>query len=127
VMRKVAPRVQFKLGFDGNFVRGTSPYLNLPQFPLNPASPPAAQQVSLNALQPQGTLDFNYVRPTGSIAVNLYKGFTYEMAWAYYGFTIPGTQFPAGLALTPTNPAFPSLQLESFNGSTATFSVPYAF
>lgn len=125
VMWKVAPRVTFNVGFDGNFVRGTSPYFNLPQFATG--TPPALQQVSLNALQPAGTLNFNYLRPTSSVAVNIYKGFTYEMAWAYYGFLVEGTQFPAGLALTPTNTALPSLQLENFNGSTATFSVRYAF
>jgi hypothetical protein len=127
VMWKVVPRVTFNLGFNGNFVRGTSPYFNLPQFPLNPASSPALQQVSLNALQPAGTLNFNYLQPTSSVAVNIYKGFTYEMAWAYYGFDIQNAQFPAGLALTPTNSALPPLQLENFNGSTATFSVRYAF
>ncbi len=125
VLWRVIPRVTFNVGFDGNIVRGTSPYFNLPQFATG--TPPGLQQVTLNQLQPPSTLNFNYVRPTTSIAVNIYKGFTYEMAWAYYGFNIHGAQFPAGLALTPTNPALPPLQIEDFNGSTATFSVRYAF
>jgi len=124
-MWKLVPRVTFNLGLDGNFVRGTSPYFNQPQFATG--TPPPLQQVTLDTLQPAGTLNFNYLRPTSSVAVNIYKGFTYETAWAYYGFDIQNALFPAGLALTPTNPAQPSLQLENFNGSTATFSVRYAF
>jgi hypothetical protein len=113
------------LGFDGSFVRDRSPYFNEPQFATPPA--PALQQVSLNQLQPAGTLNFNYLKPNASIAVKLYKGFSYKMAWNYYGFDVVGSQFPAGLALAPTNPLLPSLQLENFNGSTATFSFRYSF
>ncbi|MGA7920870.1 MAG: hypothetical protein WCA38_14490 [Candidatus Acidiferrales bacterium] len=122
---KVTPRVTATLGFDGSFVRGTSPYFNEPQFATAPA--PALQQVSLNQLQPNGTLNFNYLKPNASVAVKVYKGFSYKMAWNYYGFNIAGSQFPAGLALTPSVPTLPSLQLENFNGSTATFSFLYAF
>ncbi len=129
LMWKVTPRVMAALGFDGSFVRGSSPYFNQPQFgsPTAGAPAPALQQVTLNALQPSGTLNFNYLRPNGSVTIQLYKGFSYKMAWNYYGFNIAGTQFPAGLALNPTNAALPSLQLENFNGSTATFSFRYAF
>jgi hypothetical protein len=122
---KVTPRVTATVGFDGSFVRGTSPYFNEPQFA--PAPAPSLQQVSLNQLQPSGTLNFNYLKPNASIAVKIYRGFSYTMAWNYYGFNTVGSQFPAGLALTPTNPALPSLQLENFNGSTATFSFRYSF
>ena len=128
---KVTARVTAQMGFDGSFVRGTSPYFNQPQFgsALPPPAPPTPplQQVTLNQLQPNGTLNFNYLKPNGSITVDLYKGFSYKMAWNYYGFDIAGSQFPAGLALSPTNPALPSLQLQNFNGSTATFSFRYAF
>jgi hypothetical protein len=113
------------LGFDASFVRGTSPYFNQPQFATPPAPP--LQQVALNQLQPGGTLNFNYLKPNASIAVKIYKGFSYKMAWNYYGFDIVGSQFPAGLALTPTNASLPSLQLENFNGSTLTFSLRYSF
>jgi hypothetical protein len=122
---KVTPRVTATLGFDGSFVRGTSPYFNQPQFATPPAPP--LQQVSLNQLQPGGTLNFNYLKPSASIAVNIYKGFSYKMAWNYYGFDVVGNQFPAGLALTPTNPSLPSLQSENFNGSTLTFLLRYSF
>lgn len=126
---KVTPRVTATLGFDGSFVRGTSPYFNQPQF--GSAAPPPLttppQQVTLNQLQPNGTLNFNYLKPNASIAINLYKGLSYRVAWNYYGFDIAGSQFPPGLALTPTNPSLPSLQLQNFNGSTATFSFRYAF
>ena len=121
----MTPRVIATLGFDGSFVRGTSPYFNEPQFATAPA--PALQQVTLNQLQPNGTLNFNYLKPNASVAVKVYKGFSYKMAWNYYGFNIAGSQFPAGLALTPSVPTLPSLQLENFNGSTATFSFLYAF
>jgi hypothetical protein len=49
------------------------------------------------------------------------------MAWNYYGFDIAGSQFPAGLALSASNASQPSLRLQNFNGSTATFSFRYAF
>ena len=122
---KVTKRVTASLGFDGSFVRGISPYFNQPQFAPSPA--PALQQVTLNQLQPSGTLNFNYLKPSGSIAIDLYKGLTYKMAWSYYGYDISGSQFPPGLALNPTNPLLPSLLSENFNGSTATFSFRYSF
>lgn len=125
---RVTARVTAQMGFDGSFVRGTSPYYNQPQFGSAGAPPaPPLQEVTLNQLQPNGTLNFNYLKPNGSITIDLYKGFSYKMAWNYYGFDIAGNQFPAGLALSPTNPALPSLQLQNFNGSTATFSFRYAF
>ena len=120
---KVTKRVTATLGFDGSFVRGSPPYFNQPQF----ATSLALQQVTLNQLQPSGTLNFNYLKPNGSIAIDLYKGFSYKMAWNYYGFDIAGSQFPAGLALSASNPSLPSLLLQNFNGSTATFSFRYAF
>ena len=126
---KVMPRMTAALGFDGSFVRGSSPYFNQPQFGSSTTggATPALQQVTLNQLQTSGTLNFNYLRPNGSITIDLSKGLSYKMAWNYFGFNIAGNQFPAGLALTPTNAALPSLQAEDFNGSTATFSFRYAF
>jgi len=123
---KVTPRVTAQLGFDGSFVRGSSPYYNQPQFATTTPAP-ALQQVTLNALQPEGTLNFNYVKPYANLTVDLYKGLSYKMSWNYYGFNVAGNQFPAGLALTPTYASYPSLQLENFNGSTATFAVRYSF
>ena len=125
LMWRVNARVTATLGFNGSFVRGTSPYFNEPQFATG--TPPPLQQVTLNTLQPAGTLNFNYLQPTGSIDIRVYKGLSYKMAWNYYGYDIAGNQFPAMLALTPTNPLLPSLQLENFNGSTATFAIRYAF
>jgi hypothetical protein len=129
LMWKVTPRMMAALGFDGSFVRGSSPYFNQPQFGSSTtgAPAPALQQVSLNQLQPSGTLNFNYLKPNASITIDLSKGFSYKMAWNYFGFNIAGNQFSAGLALTPTNAALPSLQAEDFNGSTATFSFRYTF
>ncbi|HUO33733.1 MAG TPA: hypothetical protein VMU43_01965 [Candidatus Acidoferrum sp.] len=121
---KVNNRVSAQAGFDGSFVRGTSPYFNQPQFATTATT---LQQVSLNTLQPSGTLNFNYLKPYAGITIDLYKGLSYKMNWNYYGFNVTGTQFPAGLALTPTYATYPSLQLQNFNGSTATFGVRYAF
>jgi hypothetical protein len=122
---KITSRVTTTLGFDGSFERGTSPYFNEPQFATAPV--PALQQVTLNRLQPNGTLNFNYLKPNASLAVKVYKGFSYRMAWNYYGFNIAGSQFPTGLALNSSVATLPSLQLENFNGSTGTFSFVYAF
>src|ERR1700690_313182 len=129
LMWKVTPRVRAEIGFDGSFVRGSTPYFNQPQFgsAMTGGATPALQQVTLNQLQPSGTLNFNYLKPNGSVTIDLCKGFSYKMAWNYFGFNITGNQFPAGLALTPTNAALPSLQAQDFNGSTATFSFRYAF
>jgi hypothetical protein len=74
--------------------------------------------VTLNALTPSGTLDFNYVKPYGNVVIDLYKGLSYKMAWNYYGFNVKGVQNPSGLATIP---------MQDFNGSTATFAFRYAF
>jgi hypothetical protein len=103
---------------DGTVVRGTSPYFNQPQFAAATAPAPALQQVTLNALTPSGTLDFNYVKPYGNVVIDLYKGVSYKMAWNYYGFNTKGVQNPSGLATIP---------MQDFNGSTATFALRYAF
>src|SRR6202161_86846 len=95
---KPMKRVTATVGYGGSFVRGNSTFLN--------------------PLTPSGTLDFNYQRPYGSIAIDVYKGFTYKMSWNYYGFNETGATNPFGLA---------AIQLQDFNGSNATFSVRYAF
>jgi hypothetical protein len=113
---RVTKRVSAALGFDGSFTRGTALYFNQPQFATS--TPPALQQVTLNPLTPSGTLAFNYLRPTGSITVRVYKGLSYRAAWNYYGFNNKGFPNPAGLAPIPS---------QDFNGNTATFSASYAF
>jgi hypothetical protein len=95
---KPMKRVTATLGYGGSFVRGNSTFLN--------------------PLTPSGTLDFNYQRPYGSIAIDLYKNVTYKMSWNYYGFNETGTTNPFGLA---------AIRLQDFNGSNATFSFRYAF
>jgi hypothetical protein len=98
MMWKPVKRVTTILGFGGSFVRGST--------------------IFLNPLAPDGTLNFNYLMPYGSIAIDLYKGLTYKMAWNYYGFNQKGNTSPFGLAAIP---------LQDFNGSNATFSIRYAF
>jgi hypothetical protein len=98
VMWKPVKRVTATLGYGASFVRGNT--------------------IFLNPLTPSGTLDYNYQMPYGSVAIDIYKGFTYKMAWNYYGFNETGTTSPFGLAAIP---------LQDFNGSNATFSFRYVF
>jgi len=98
VIWKPMKRVTAMLGYGGSFVRGNTTFLN--------------------PLTPSGTLDFDYQRPYGSIAIDVYKGVTYKMSWNYYGFNETGNTNPFGLA---------AIQLQDFNGSNATFSFRYAF
>ncbi|HEY4739977.1 MAG TPA: hypothetical protein VIH76_05215 [Candidatus Acidoferrales bacterium] len=98
VMWKPVKRVTAMVGFSGSFVRGST--------------------IFLNPLTPSGTLDFNYQTPYATIAIAIYQGFSYKMAWNYYGFNETGNTNPFGLA---------AIQLQDFNGSNATFSFSYAF
>jgi hypothetical protein len=91
-------RVTVAVGYSGSFVRGNT--------------------IFLNPLTPSGTLNFDYQRPYASIAFNVYRGFTYKMAWNYYGFDTTGETNPFGLA---------ALRSQDFNGSNATFSFQYSF
>jgi hypothetical protein len=98
VIWKPGRRVTVAVGYSGSFVRGNT--------------------IFLNPLTPSGTLNFDYQRPYASIAFNVYRGFTYKMAWNYYGFDETGATNPFGLA---------ALQSQDFNGSNATFSFQYSF
>jgi hypothetical protein len=98
LMWKPAKRVTTALGYGGSFVRGTT--------------------IFLNPLAPSGTLNYNYQMPYGSVTIDVYKGFSYKMAWNYYGFNEEGNTSPFGLAAIP---------LQNFNGSNATFSFKYSF
>jgi hypothetical protein len=91
-------RVTTVVGYGASFVRGNT--------------------IFLNPLTPSGTLDYNYQRPYASIAIDVARGFTYKMAWNYYGFNETGNTNPFGLA---------AIQLQDFNGSNATFSFRYSF
>jgi hypothetical protein len=98
LMWKPVKRVTATLGYGGSFVRGNT--------------------IFLNSLAPSGTLDYNYQTPYGSIKFDIYKGFSYKMAWNYYGLNEAGNTNPFGLGFIP---------LQDFNGSNATFSFRYAF
>ena len=74
LMWKPSKRVTASLGYAGSFVRGNT--------------------IFLNPLAPSGTLDYNYLTPYGSIAIDLYKGFSYKIAWNYYGFNRKGKHEP---------------------------------
>jgi hypothetical protein len=98
VMWKPSNRVTVALGYAGSFVRGNSTFLD--------------------PLAPSGTLDYNYQSPYGSIEFALYRGFSYKLAWNYYGFDQQGNTSPFGLAPIP---------LQNFNGNNFTSSFRYAF
>ncbi|MGC1202359.1 MAG: hypothetical protein WA879_12495, partial [Candidatus Acidiferrales bacterium] len=98
VIWKPTRRLTTMLGYGGSFVRGNT--------------------IFLNPLTPSGTLDFNYQKPYVSVAIDVYKGLSYKMAWDYFGFNEVGNSSPFGLAAIP---------LTDFNGSNATFSLRYSF
>jgi hypothetical protein len=98
VMWKPYKRVTAMLGYAGSIVRGNTTFLN--------------------PITPTGTLDFDYVEPSVSLAFDLYKGLIYKTAWNYYGYLDAGIANPPGLAPLPS---------QTFNGSNVTFSFRYAF
>ncbi len=98
MMWKPYKRVTAMLGYSGTIVRGNTTFLN--------------------PLSPTGTLDFNYLKPTASLAFDLYKGLVYKTTWNYYGYNDHGVANPVGLAALPS---------QDFNGNIATFSFRYAF
>ena len=98
LMWKPVARLTGTVGYSGSIVRGSTTFIN--------------------QLTPSGTLDYNYVTPYASIAIDIYRGFAYKMGWNYYGFEQEGNTSPFGLAAIP---------LQNFNGSNATFSFRYAF
>ncbi len=111
VMWKPVKRVTASLGYAGTFAGGSTLFLN--------------------PLQPAGTLAFNYQKPFASIQIDVYKGLSWKMAWNYYGYN---SKSPINTSVPVTNANAPnglyelgSIPAPDFNGSTATFSVRYAF
>jgi hypothetical protein len=119
VMWKPMKRVTASLGYAGTFVRGSEVLRN-----GSTVLPP------LNALQPVGTLAFNYQKPYATVILDLYKGLSYRISWNYYGFNGkgPSPNNVPGLAFAPNAvPPAEAFTSEDFNGSTATFALRYAF
>ncbi|MBZ5695679.1 MAG: hypothetical protein LAN36_10005 [Acidobacteriia bacterium] len=114
VMWKPMKRVTTTLGYAGTFAGGTE----------------RGGTLFLNPLAPGGTLAFNYHKPFASIQIDVYKGLSWKTAWNYYGYN---SKTPINTSVPITNPNSGGVyQLEpipgpDFNGSTATFSVRYAF
>ncbi len=98
VMWKPVKRVTAMLGYSGSIVRGNTTFLN--------------------ANSPSGTLDFNYLKPFVSLAIDIRKDLTYKTAWNYYGYNDHGFPNPIGLAAIPS---------QDFNGSNITFSLKYSY
>jgi hypothetical protein len=95
---KATKRLTAMIGYGGSFVRGNT--------------------IFLNPLTPSGTLDYNFQRPYASIAIDLYRGLAFKVAWNYYGFNQTGNTNPFGLA---------TIQSQDFNGNNATVSLRYSF
>lgn len=98
VMWKPHKRVTASVGYSGTIASGKTLFLN--------------------PLQPTGPLDFDYLKPSASLMIDLYKGVSYKTAWNYYGYNDHGVANPAGLAALP---------LQDFNGNNITFSLRYSF
>ncbi|MGB9067413.1 MAG: hypothetical protein WCC21_02485 [Candidatus Acidiferrales bacterium] len=98
VIWKPVKRVTASVGYGGSFVRGNT--------------------IFLNPITPSGTINYDYQRPYGSLAIQVYQDFSYIMSWNYYGFNQLGNTNPYGLA---------TIQSQDFNGSNATFSFRYSF
>ncbi len=98
MMWKPVKRVTAAVGYAGSIVRGSTLFIN--------------------PRQPTGPLDFNYLKPNVSLALEIYKNTIYKTAWDYYGYNDRGIANPVGLAALP---------LQDFNGSNVTFSLQYSF
>jgi hypothetical protein len=99
VMWKPHKRATLMLGYGGSIVRGNTTFLS--------------------PLAPTGTLDFDYIKPFASLAIDIYKGVTYKTAWNYYDYNNHGgAANPVALAPLPS---------QAFGGSNLTFSLRYAF
>jgi hypothetical protein len=98
LMWKPLKRVTAMLGYGGSIIRGNT--------------------TLLNPLTPTGTLDFDYIKPFASLALDIYRGLSYKTAWNYYNYNDRGVTNPPGLAPLP---------LQDFNGNNVTFSFRYAF
>jgi hypothetical protein len=116
-MFKPVKRVTMSLGYAATFVGGGSGI-------LNPVVGPGL--LPLNPLQPGGTLAFNYQKPFASILVDVYKGLSYKTEWNYYGYNSK-TPTNISIPITGGTYALEPIGAPDFNGSTATFSVRYAF
>ena len=117
VMYKPMKRVTISLGYSATFVGGTSGV-------INPVVGPGV--LSLDPLEPSGTLAFNYQRPFALIQVNVYKGLSYKTQWNYYGYNSKGP-INTSIPITGGTYSLEPIGAPDFNGSTATFSVRYAF
>ena len=117
VTYKPMKRVTVSLGYAATFVGGGSGI-------LNPVVGPGL--LSLDPLEPSGTLAFNYQQPFALIQVAIYKGLTYKTQWNYYGYNSKGP-INTSIPITGGTYALEPIGAPDFNGSTATFSVRYAF
>ena len=114
---KPVNRVTVSLGYSGTFVGGSSGV-------LNPFAGPGV--LSLNPLQPAGTLAFNYQKPYAMFQFDVYRGLSYKTEWNYYGYN-GKAPVNTSVPITGGTYALEPIGSPDFNGSTATFSVRYAF
>jgi hypothetical protein len=100
IMWKPVPRLTTGVGYAGTFVGGNT--------------------LAIDPLQVPGTLAFNYQKPYARAIFDMYKGLSYRMTWAYYGYNGKGQPSNAIQGLAP-------IPIPDFNGSTVEFALRYAF
>jgi hypothetical protein len=100
IMWKPVPRLTTGVGYAGTFVGGNT--------------------LAIDPLQVPGTLAFNYQKPYARAIFDMYKGLSYRMTWAYYGYNGKGQPSNAIPGLAP-------IPIPDFNGSTVEFALRYAF
>ena len=91
-------RVTAMLGYNGSIVRGNTTFLN--------------------PLQPTGTLDFNYLKPFVSLAIDIRKDLTYKTSWNYFECNDAQNRQSGWPGMIPA---------QDFNGSNITFSLKYVY
>lgn len=91
------PRVSMHLGFAGSYTRGST--------------------LLLDPLAPSGTLEYDYLRPTGGLSVDLVHGVAFTGDWGFYDYGQIGA-FPVGLAPIPG---------ENFHANLVTLAMRYSF
>ena len=94
---RLVPRTTVRLGFDGNFSRGSA--------------------LLLNPLTPTGPLQYNYFRPTAGLDFQLAPGAVISGTWRGYDYGELGG-LPAGLAPFP---------LDNFHANLVALAVRYSF
>jgi hypothetical protein len=107
IMVKPVKRLMFRVGYAGNFVRGTPSFFSTNDVFVGNF---------LNAGTTWGPLRFGYQRPYVDMDLAITNHITYKAGWTYYGYNTHAPPDPTTIA---------PLGTQDFNGNIATFSVRY--